>query len=402
MLKDIVVSTGLDQDACAELLGINARVFNEWLVGQKPIPSFMLPELATVFGISESELISRKTTPTDAPAIWYKLREESLTQRDREYVLLLRKLGFFLSQIQAVTQSENFLWRAIFDEIRSRVDKQSSPSEQGRVAARHFAAMRALNHVGHGIGRPFRDNLRLTGLLVIETPIPKSQFEGCSFYVGSSGTEVPCLFANTYGSDWFRRNLVIAHELGHAIFDLDSQTVSVDYREHQEYLELQERRAHAFAQELFASSHVLRHLQSTKGFKWDDLRPRDLAVLVASTDVSAVTVLSSALESGLITAEEFERYRLYSILDELKQLTPHALSTREFLQQTIREQSIWPANKRTTNLTPRRLRLPVSYINKVLTAAKNEDISLGKAAEMMMMDRQTMLERFSGELEASA
>ncbi len=362
----------------------------------------MLPELSTVFGITESELISRKTTPADAPAIWYKLRDESLTDRDREYVLLLRKLGFFLNQLLSVTQSENFLWRALFDQIRSRVDKQSSPSEQGRVAARQFAAMRALSHGGLGIGRPFRDNLRLTGLLVIETPIPKSRVEGCSFYVGSSGTEVPCLFANTYGSDWFRRNIVIAHELGHAIFDLDSQTVSVDYRDDQEYLELHERRAQAFAQELFAPAHLLRHLQNTKGFNWHDLRPRDLAVLVANADVSAVTVLTSALESGMINAEEFEKYRSYSILDELKQLTPRALSTREFLQQTISEQSIWPANKRTSNLTPRRLRLPVSYINKVLTAAKNEDISLGKAAEMMMMDRQTMLERFSGELEASA
>jgi Zn-dependent peptidase ImmA (M78 family) len=402
LLKDIVVSTGLDQNVCAELLGINPRLFNEWLVGQKPIPSFILPELSTVFGVSEGELVSRKTTPADAPAVWYKLREEDITEHDREYVLLIRKLGFFLNQVQVVTRSENLLWKALFEQIRTRIDKQTSPSEQGRFAARLFASMRNLTHGARGIGRPFRDNLRLTGLLVIETPAPKSKIEGCSFYVGNSGSEVPCLFANTYGSDWFRRNVVIAHELGHAIFDLDSQTASVDYRGEEEYRELQERRAQTFAQELFAPVEVLRHVQNTSGFTWDDLRPRDLALIVAHTDVSATTALSSAFQAGLITADQMQKYRQFSISDELKQLTPHALSTREFLEQAIREQSIWPANKRTTNLTSRRLRLPVSYINKVLSAAKTQEISLGKAAEMLMMDPKTVLERFSDYLGVTA
>jgi len=394
LLKDIVASTGLDQDVCADLLGVNARVFNEWLVGQKPVPSFIIPELSTVFGVSESELISRKTTPVDAPAVWYKLRQEDLTSHDREYVLLIRKLGFFLNQIQVVTGSENVLWRALFHEIRAKIDKQASPSEQGRLAARIFAASRNLAHGARGIGRVFRDNVRVTGLLVIETPVPKSNIEGCSFYVGNSTSEVPCLFANTYGTDWFRRNVVIAHELAHAIFDLDSQTVSVDYRGHDEYRELQERRAQAFAQELFVPVEVLRHLQNTVGFKWNNLSAPDLAQLVAHTDVSAITVLSAAFQSGLVSESDLARYRELSFSDELKQLTPRALSTREFLQQAIRDQSIWPAHKRTTNLTSRRLRLPVSYVNKVLSATKAQEISVGKAAEMLMMDPETMLERF--------
>lgn len=395
MLKDIVAATGLDQKVCAELLGINPRVFNEWLVGQRPIPPFILPELSTVLGVNAAELVSHKTTSVDAPAVWYKLRQENLTDRDRECVLLIRKLGFFLNQLEVVTRSENLLWKALFDQIRGKVDKQSSPSEQGGSAARLFASMRNLTHGARGIGRVLRDNLRLTGLLVVETPVPKSNIEGCSFYVGSSGSEVPCLFANTYGSDWFRRNMVVAHELGHAIFDLDSQTVSVDYRNEKDFSEFQERRAQAFARELFAPVEVLRHVQNTTGFKWDNLQPRDLATLVAHTDVSAKVVLLAAFQSGLITDDELQKYQEFQIQEELKLLTPRALSTREFLQQAIREQSIWPANKRTTNLTSRRLRLPVSYVNKVLDAAKNEEISFGKAAEMLMMDPTTMQERFS-------
>ena len=189
--------------------------------------------------------------------------------------------------------------------------------------------------------------------------------------------------------------MVVAHELGHAIFDLDSQTVSVDYRNEKDFSEFQERRAQAFARELFAPVEVLRHVQNTTGFKWDNLQPRDLATLVAHTDVSAKVVLLAAFQSGLITDDELQKYQEFQIQEELKLLTPRALSTREFLQQAIREQSIWPANKRTTNLTSRRLRLPVSYVNKVLDAAKNEEISFGKAAEMLMMDPTTMQERFS-------
>ncbi len=398
MLKDIISSTRLDQDVCASILGINPRLFNEWLIGQKPIPTFMLPELSTVFGVSEMALTSRRTTPGDVPAVWYKLRDENLTDSDREYVLLIRKFGFYLTQLSAVTRTENPLWKALFEQIKDKIDKQSSPSHQGKAAARLFASMHHLSHGGRGLGTPFRDNVRLTGLLIIETPVPRSRVEGCSFYVGTSGSEVPCLFANTYSSDWFRRNMVLAHELGHAIFDLDSQTVSLDFRGEEDYRQLQERRAQSFAQELFAPPEMLRHIQNTTGFKWSALTPSDLAVLVSHAEVSASVILSSALDAELISEEEFAKYKEYSISEELRQLTPHALTTREFLQQLGNEKSVWPASHRTTNLSPRRLRLPVSYVKKVISAAKDEEISLGKAAEMLMMDRQTVIERFSADL----
>jgi Zn-dependent peptidase ImmA (M78 family) len=179
--------------------------------------------------------------------------------------------------------------------------------------------------------------------------------------------------------------MVLAHELGHAIFDLDSQTVSLDFRGEEDYRQLQERRAQSFAQELFAPPEMLRHIQNTTGFKWSALTPSDLAVLVSHAEVSASVILSSALDAELIS-------------EELRQLTPHALTTREFLQQLGNEKSVWPASHRTTNLSPRRLRLPVSYVKKVISAAKDEEISLGKAAEMLMMDRQTVIERFSADL----
>ena len=399
MLKDVVKDTGLGQDACAGLLGINPKLFNEWLVGQRPIPSFLIPQLSTVFGISEQDLVSTRAF-SDAPAIWYKLRDSRLVQSDRESIMLIRNLGFFWAQLEDLTKSKNVLWKALFDQVRAAVSKQASPSDQGKIAAQLFRSARSLSHGARGIGTAIRDNLRGTGLLLIESPLPKSNVEGCSFYVGQPGAEVPSLFANTYGSTWFRRNLVIMHELGHALFDLESEAVSVDYKGEEEYCELQERRAQAFAQEMLVPMEVLRHIQSSSGFKWSDLNPRDLALLMAGTDVETRTLLQAAVEAGFIDEHLAAKYAEFHVWDELRQLTPRALSTKEFLRQTIGEQSVWPANKRTTTVSSLRLRLPVSYVKNVLTAARDEDISLRKAAEMLMMDRETLLDRFGDDLGA--
>jgi DNA-binding transcriptional regulator YdaS (Cro superfamily) len=399
LLKDIVKATGLSHEAFAGVLGIDPQLFNEWLVGQRPIPAFLLPQLSTVIGVSVQDLASGKRI-SDAPAIWYKLRDTRLVQSDRESILLIRNVGFFLAQLETVTNSKNVLWEALFEQIRGTVNKQAPPSDQGKLAAQLYRSSRHLSHGARGIGLAIRDNLPGTGLLVIESPLPHSTVEGCSFYVGESGSEVPCLFANTYGSTWFRRNLVLMHELGHALFDLDSEAVSVDYKGEEDYLALQERRAQAFAQEMLVPMEVLRHIQSTTGFKWEDLRPRDLALLVSKTDVEARTILKAATEAGFINDVLCVKYADYDIWGELKQLTPRALDTKEFLRQTIGENCVWPANKRTTTISAARLRLPVSYVKKVLTAAREENISVRKAAEMLMMDKDVLSERFRAELAA--
>jgi Zn-dependent peptidase ImmA (M78 family) len=399
LLKDIVSSVQVDPDACATALGLSPKVFHEWLVGQKPIPSFILPQLSTVFGVSANDIISHRPT-NESPAVWYKLRSSKLQDADRESVLLIRNLGFFLEQLEDVTGSRNVLWKSLFGDIFSRVDKQASPTDQGRSAAQLFRSAQQLNHGAHGIGRELRDRLRGIGLLVIESPLPKSVLEGFCFLVGQANSEVPCLAANTYGTTWFRRNLILLHELGHAIFDLDSESVTLDYRGEDDFSEFRERRAQAFAEEMLVPLKVIRHIQNTTaGFDWASLTARDLALLVAKTEAEARTVLSAALLHGLINDCQYEEYLHLNIAAELKQLTPRALSTREFLAQTFGE-DVWAANKRTTTLSPRRLRLPVSYVKKVLSAARDEEISFGKAAEMMMIDKDTLVERFGRELRA--
>lgn len=75
----------------------------------------------------------------------------------------------------------------------------------------------------------FRGNLRNKGILVIESSAQDSILEGCSFYVGPSGAERPCVFANSYRTTWFRRNRILMHELAHAIFDVESDIATLDF-----------------------------------------------------------------------------------------------------------------------------------------------------------------------------
>ncbi len=55
MLKDIVNSTKLPHDFCASLIRVDPAQFKDWMEGVVPIPSFIIPELSTVLGVSQEK-----------------------------------------------------------------------------------------------------------------------------------------------------------------------------------------------------------------------------------------------------------------------------------------------------------------------------------------------------------
>ena len=193
------------------------------------------------------------------------------------------------------------------------------------------------------------------GVSLIESPVSKSDLEGCAFYVGQPGHEAPCIFANSYKSSWFRRNMVIAHELGHAIFDIASDAILLDYEGAQNKLEdFRESWAEAFAQELLAPTEVVRHIGSTDGLKWDRLTADDLALLISRTHVEQRTVLNAILDAGFITPEQCAAYKEIHIGDLLKEYSDHALTTKEYIDKIGREKaSHWAAAKRHTTIPSR-------------------------------------------------
>jgi Zn-dependent peptidase ImmA (M78 family) len=368
---------------------------------KRPIPQFVIPELSAVLGLSEKSLLARNAIRgvdggSLAPAIWFKLRTDDLTDSDREFVGLVRRLGFFMGQLEAIRGSRSWsAWRAVAQAVLQPVDRSAPPAVQGRDAALGFRAAAKFEHGQSGIGELLRPRLRQVGVVVIESPIPKSSLEGCCFSIGAEGSLRPCVFANTFKSTWFRRNETILHEVCHAIFDLDNDPVSLDFRDRSKGAsDLTEVRARAFAQEALVPRSVLVHYANQLGINWESLTARDIAQLMASVHVEQETVLRAAYDSGFISEDQVHRCSEYNCAAVLREISFHAWTTREFLRQQADQSPKWIAENRNTTVGARSLRLPAGYVQQVIETLNMGEISIGKAAELLMIDRYTFAERF--------
>ena len=401
MLEAILEATGLDAQQCARLLGVSPTVFAEWAAGQRSIPESYMSLLSDILGVEVSVLRmspkqARAQGITDlTPAIWYKFRGEGLVDANREFVLLIRQLGHFQNEIEEVTGKRAVGWKTLFEAIRQEVDSQAPAGEQGRKAARMLRESTGLGQCATGIGEVFRGNLRRLGLLIIESPIPESQVEGCSFYVGAHPMERPCVFANTYHSTWFRRNVVLMHEVGHAIFDATSAAASLDFVGSGERVELSEQRAQAFAQEALLPREVLHNIAQSHGIKWTAISAHEFAVLVAETHVEQKLVVRAAVVAGFITPEQGNALIDLEIADQLRQVSERALSTAEFLERLGEDGNTkLLLGRRTATIPSRSIRLPVPYVLTVVDALRDGRISKGKAAQLLMIDKYDLESRF--------
>lgn len=398
MLQKILTSAGIDPRACAEILGFNPQIFAQWASGQSRIPDSVVPLLSAVLSVSPATLIASPKAARNleeaelVPQIWYKFRGPHLAESDREYVIIVRQIGHFLNELEEVTRQKSVQWKSLFESIRNNIDIQAPPKEQGKMAARLLRASTSLGHGASGSGDVLRPMLRAWGVLVIETPLPESRIEGCSFYVGSSNAARPCAFTNTHHTTWFRRNAILMHEIGHAIFE-PLTGATLDLIEPEVTDDATESRAQAFAQESLIPKEVLFHAAQSIGVKWNTLSENSLAELVAATHVEQRMVIAAAIDGGFLPLEQREDVNRIDIAAALKQFSDHALTTEEYLQKTGEDSRDW-VGKRTTTLTPKTIRLPIGYVNSVVEAYRNRQISPAKAAEYLIVDEQEFLERF--------
>ena len=327
-----------------------------------------------------------------APAVWYKLRDSKLVAADRELVAMIRKLGFYMNQLAEIRGEKLRRFEPLFRGVREKVDRTLPPAVQGKAAAEAFRSMTDLKHGEVGIGEWLRKILRALGVLVVESPI-KSFVEGCAFSVGAESDQTPCVFANSYGSTWFRRNAVIMHEIGHVIFDLESEQVSVDYRDETSD-DLKELRAQTFAQECLVPRSVLVQITNRHGLRWTHLSSTEIATLIADSQVEQSLVLKAAYEAELIDADQYENYSGIDCVDELCTLSSHALNTQEYLRSQPSQMPPWIAQNRNTEFGRRSLRLPSLFVSQVIEACSADQISEAKAAEMLMIEESTFRKRF--------
>jgi Zn-dependent peptidase ImmA (M78 family) len=389
--------SGLDSTTCAKLLGYSPRLFQEWAAGQRPMPPSVANHISSVLGVDAEALMNPPRKPVDAatiePAVWFKLRSQGLKEADRELVLLVRQLGTYYEELEQIRSQGSLSWKVIFNTLRNENDPQAPPREQGRVAAQRFRALRELNKGRMGIGGLVRSSLRNLGILIVESPIKASQIEGCAFPAGSS--QRPCIFANIHGTTWFRRNAIILHEFAHLIFDLTSDGAALDVYDQKPPTEISEARAEAFAQEAAIPKDVLLHVAQRHGISWGaPMTASELAYIVADVDVEVRLIVRAAVEYGLIDKEQGDSLLRLQIHDHLKKITDHALSAKEYLEKVGIKAEAW-SGKRNTSIPSRTLRLPVNYVQNVVEAFKERLISVGRAAELLMISEDLFVERFA-------
>jgi Zn-dependent peptidase ImmA (M78 family) len=398
MLQRVLNSAGLDVRSCAELLGFNPDIFALWAANPNQIPESVVPLLSAVLSVPQalfaiSPKAAKHLKDSDViPQIWYKFRGENLQESDREYVVLIRQIGHYLNELEEVTRQKSVQWKSLFESIRTTVDIQAPPTEQGKAAASIFRQSTALGHGASGSGDVLRGFLRALGVLVVESPLADSRIEGCSFYVGSTNSPRPCAFANSHHTTWFRRNAILMHEVGHAIFE-HLAGASLDFSGAGDAHDSIELRAQAFAQAALIPKEVLFHVAQSRGIKWAALNEYALAQLVADTHVEQKLVVSAAADYGFIEAERQDDLNRLDIHAELLALSDHALSTEQFLDKNGEHASDW-IGKRATTLSAKSIRLPIGYVNAVVDAYKNRQISPAKAAEYLIIDEQEFTDRF--------
>ncbi len=401
-VAQLIQATGLSSEFCSDLLGVTPQQFNSWMAPDGALPRYAVPLLSTVIGADLDALqrtaTSQKGTVVAPPAIWYKLSADPrLKPLDRnavgETVGLIRRLAFNIHQLQKIRRTVAGAYSGYFGAIVEQVDLSASPDDQAIKAAELFRSMAGFDHEQVGIGDRLRGTLRRLGLLVVESPIRSSRIEGCCFKTTSEASSPPCLFANTYHSTWFRRNAVLAHELCHAIFDVDSEQVSLDFTD-DESLDLRERRARIFAQHMLAPTSVLNQYQNRRGFDWGHLNEADLAYLVAHSGAEQKLVLDAAMEAGFIDSDLRASYSAFRLDAELRQISSHALTTAEYMEQQKIVDPVWASEKRTATIGGRTLRLPVPFVMDVLESVAKTMITPGKAAELLMTDKRSLSSNF--------
>jgi Zn-dependent peptidase ImmA (M78 family) len=405
--RKVIEETGLGIDACADVLGVDRKLFQQWADYQKEIPPAYSMLLAVTLGVKAEALTSRfhsspassSSSKIEPAAIWFKFRGEQFTSADRESILAIRRLGHNANELEQATLGQpNKAWDVIFQTILRQVDLQASPQEQGRAAARHFSELNQFGHAGRSSSEILRDRLRSKGILLIESPLPNSQIEGCTFYVGDSSAQRPCVFVNTYKTTWFRRNVIIMHELCHAMFDqtaggqIDVLTEAPELLPPSE--SLVEVRADVFARETLLPSKLLVSLLKQSGLNPQSLTPAGLAHLVAESGVEKKAVIRVILENSLIDEVLAQQYLSYDIAESLREMTDHALSTAEYIQKIgLKAASAW-TGKRLTTVAKTNLLLPVPYIKTVIDAVRTFSVSISRAAELLMIDEATFHGRF--------
>jgi Zn-dependent peptidase ImmA (M78 family) len=205
------------------------------------------------------------------------------------------------------------------------------------------------------------DDFRKIGISIYRKKMENSDISGISLKHSSIGKFILV----NYNEDIFRQRFTVAHEAAHAIFDLDDND---DYFSLSKWdkNDLVEIRADAFASAYLIPQFVLEIIPNNKS--WSSEKLLEWAIKLK---VSIPALLKTLKDRKLIYQEHYRDFEHISIPNEckidpeIKGLSAKSLERKKYLLEKGISQT---------------------YINKCKLAFENGFISIGKMAEMLLMD----------------
>ncbi len=408
MLGEVLDVLNVPKTFWATLVGSSQAQLDEWSAGQREVPLSVAERLSKAIGVPRAVLANRKPLREEAtgllPPLWLKARERQLGESEHEAIAVCRLIASRFDEVLSLTEAVAYTYRMLFAEVKQNVDPQLPARQQGRVAADVFLRLSTLDKGATGIGEVFRGFLRARGLLLFETPIDSASFEGFCLPVGVESRTRPCLLANSYKTTWFRRNYVLLHELAHAIFDLEAANAVFDVTAPPALAgptplrDVSEQRADSFALHALVSKRVLTAAHS-RGLGWSQLDAPAMAELVAQVHAEQSLVIRAAREYDLVDDEVAARLQQLKIAADLRVVSPHARGLAALTGDEIRDPEVLRWRDRLTTHPFRGIRLPIPYVRAVLGALANGVISHSRAAELLMVTRQDLYDRYGVEPE---
>jgi hypothetical protein len=116
-LRKVIEEAGLGIDACADVLGVDRKIFQQWADSQREMPPAYASLLAVTLGVKPEALTSRTqssaspSVKAEPAAIWFKFRGEEFTGAERESILAIRRLGHNANELEQATLGQpNKAW----------------------------------------------------------------------------------------------------------------------------------------------------------------------------------------------------------------------------------------------------------------------------------------------------
>lgn len=398
MLAELLDALNLPREFWASLIGCSVEQLDEWRSGQREVPLSVADRLGRAIGVPRDVLLGKISgrQPIEwLPPLWLKARQGHLGEAEHKAIALARLLASRYDEVETLLEVPSYTYKTLFTEIKQHVDPQLPARDQGRVAAGAFLQHSTLDKGATGIGEVFRGFLRARGVLLLETPVDNANFQGFCLPVGADTRSRPCLLANHYKATWFRRNYVLLHELAHAIFDLEAANAVFD-KEVPEALtglpvlhDIAEERADSFALHALVSKRLLIAMEH-RVHRFTGLDASGMARVVAETHAEQALVVRAALEYGLINQEDAARLRDLKIAEELRGISFHARGVAGLKAGDLLDPEIARWGARLTTYPVSGLRLPIPFVRLVMEALKQHKISIGRAAELLMVKRHEL------------